>query len=389
MRFLPPMPESSPADVRLAWRDYMQAGVISGTVRDHVARAWQRSRAAGCDPYRAKADLLEPAGIIALLKQQNRLVQIATPFLIALSRAAGADRHAAMLGDGDGRVLKTIGDAETMADESFPRAGSLLSESMAGANGIGTALAERSYVELVGPEHYIEGFHAFTCQGVPLASTGASPAGVLSMSVRREETATKVRDILFCASEAAECELLSASLSATLAAAGELVVTLESLRQDIVQRIAMARLQLEFAARQIASGADASTTLHAAQQLVGKFQRQAAVWRNLVGEATGAPEPIVLSDLVQDFMALLETEARVAFVRLVWGRAEKKMVLEDARQLSQRLLTAFLDAMQAAARESDITVHVSAENAHAKVALHGLSPSAKPLSYTVVAPLMV
>jgi hypothetical protein len=208
------------------------------------------------------------------------------------------------------------------------------------------------------------------------------------MSVRREETATKVRDILFCASEAAECELLAASLTDALATSGELMVTLESLRQDVVQRLAMARLQLEFAARQIASGADATTALHAAQQLVGKFQRQAAIWRSLVGEVPGIPEPIALSDLVRDFMSLLETEARVAFVRLIWGQADKAVVLEDARQLSQRLLTAFLDAIQAAAQESDISVHVIGEDSHARVALHALSPSARPLSYTVVAPLV-
>jgi sigma-54 dependent transcriptional regulator, acetoin dehydrogenase operon transcriptional activator AcoR len=388
MRFLPHAPPGAVEDVRIAWQTYTQTGVIRAPVREHISRAWQRSRAAGCDPYRAKADVLTPSAIIALLRQHNRLVQVTTPFLIALSRAAGTDRHAAMLGDGDGRVLKTVGDPETMADESFPRAGSLLSESMAGANGIGTALAEASYVELVGPEHYIEGFHVFTCQGVPLSSIGGTAAGVLSMSVRRQETANRVRDILFCASEAAECELLSASLSDTLSATRQLTVTMESLRQDIVQRIAMARLQLEFAARQIAAGADASTTLQAAHQLVAKFQRQAAVWRNLVGDATGAPEPVVLPDLVHDFMALLETEARVAFVRLVWGRAEKLTVLDDARVLSQRLLTAFLDAIQSADRDSDITVHVTSDQNNGKVVLHVMSPSRLSASYTAQAPLM-
>ena len=216
--------------------------IDAARVRPPIAQAWQRSRTAGCDPYQLRADVLSPTETLALLRAESGLVEIATPFLAALSLAAGAERHAAMLGDVSARVLKIVGDPETMADENFPRAGSLLSEATAGANGIGTALAEGSYVELVGPEHFIEGFHVFTCQGVPLLGLRRESVGVLSMSVRREETAVKVRDILFCASEAAECELLSERLTETLATAESQAHILESLRQDIVQRIAMARL---------------------------------------------------------------------------------------------------------------------------------------------------
>jgi transcriptional regulator of acetoin/glycerol metabolism len=160
----------------------------------------------------ARADILPALDTVALLKHESGLIKVAAPFLNALSRAAGDERHAAMLSDGSGRVLKIVADPLTLNDPNFPQAGSLLSEAVAGANGIGTALAEGHYVELVGPEHYIEGFHIFTCQGVTLAGALGRPAGVLSMSLRRAEAASKVRDVLFCASEAAECELLAVEL---------------------------------------------------------------------------------------------------------------------------------------------------------------------------------
>lgn len=389
MRFLPPTEAPNPAQVRHAWDDFVERGVMDrDIVRAHVGRAWERSHAAGCSPWQARANILSHDETIALLRQETRLVEVATPFLLALSGAAGNDRHAAMLSDGEGRVLKIVGDPDTMADENFPRAGSLLSEATAGANGIGTTLAEGHYVELVGPEHYIEGFHVYTCQGVPLLGTVDTPAGVLSMSVRRVETAAKVRDILFCASEAAECELLSQSLAETLAMTAGMETMLERLRQDIVQRIAMARLQLELAARRIAAGVEPAATLLGAQELIRIFQRQAAVWRNLVGEATAAPEPILLPDLVEDLIYLLETEARVSFVKLVLRRADKIIVLHDARALTQRLLSAFLNAMQSSASHVDIEVVVGKRETLGVVGISTMSPSGTRLCFETVAPLV-
>ena len=357
-------------DVRNAWGSFVRAGSVDERwVRPPILRAWQRSAAAGCDPYQVRADVLTAEETIELLRREHRLVAIATPFLGALSRAAGGERHAAMLGDGQARVLKIMGDPETVADANFPRAGSLLSESVAGANGIGTALAEGAYVELVGAEHYIEGFHVFTCQGVPLQGLRGEPVGVLSMSVRRQETATKVRDILFCASEAAECELLSERLSETLSLLAPLERILECLRQDVIQGIAMARLRFELAAREIAAGTDASATLRAAQRLIDKFRREATVWRNLVGQGTNAVEPIALADLVEDFIALLATEARVAQIELVWKRSDARVVLDDIQALSQRLLKLFLDAVQTAAPGSAVEIDVTEAEGYAAVML--------------------
>ena len=389
MRFHPSTRGHSPDEVRAAWRQFVDAGSIDAArVRLPIAQAWQRSRTAGCDPYQMRADVLSPTETMALIRAENRLVEIATPFLAALSRAAGAERHAAMLGDANARVLKIVGDPETMADENFPRAGSLLSEGTAGANGIGTALAEGSYVELVGPEHFIEGFHVFTCQGVPLLGLRREAVGVLSMSVRREETAVKVRDILFCASEAAECELLSERLTEALATAESQAHILESLRQDIVQRIAMARLQFELGAHQIAANMDASRTLGAAQQLIQKFRRQAAVWRNLVGQSTAAPEPVDLADLVDDFISLMETEARVTQVHLAWERYERPLVLDDVQALSQRLLTVFLNAMQVTPAGGRIAVVLAKREGEGVVMLGSRLADGSEYVGSVAAPLL-
>lgn len=336
-------------------------------LRSYVARAWERSRAAGCDPYQGRAHLLSARDTQALLAQQARFVSVVGPFLSALSAAAGADRHAAMLADGNGRLLQVVADGETAADENFPGPGTLLSEQTSGANGVGTALAENGYVELVGPEHFIEGFQVFTCQGVPLQGPAGGCVGVLSMSVRRLETADKVRDILFCASEAAACELLSSWL--TDAVSTQVDPLLEQLRQDMVQRIAMTRLRLELAARQIARGADATTTIDAAIALSRKFGRQAALWRALALGHAGESESMRLADLVADLIELLQTEARVASVNFIWGEVQTVRVIADRPTLLRQLLNGLLTSIQAGAVGATIEVSVRQSDGVGSVAM--------------------
>ena len=378
MRFLSSVRHPDVEAVRAAWRGFVEGGSQPAQpVREYVWRAWQRSHAAGCDARMPRAHVLGEQETQSLLRLHAPLLDVGGPFLEALSRAAAGERHAAMLADADGRLLRLAGDAQTMADENFPRPGSLLSEAYAGANGVGTALAEQGYVELVGPEHYIEGFHAFTCQGVPLQGPSGL-MGVLSMSVRRQETADRVRDILFCASEAAECELLARWL--TQATADVRDVMLEQLRQDIVQGITVARLRLEVAARQLAAGAPAAHTLDAALRLTGQFARQALIWRDLALDepAAAEPETLDLADMVEIFLGLMQTEARVMSLRFEWGPAERLPVLTRRHALSRRLLGTFLTAMQGAMPGSRLQAQVLRQDGLPMVALLELDAESRP-----------
>jgi transcriptional regulator of acetoin/glycerol metabolism len=355
--------------VRAVWERYVQHQELAPeTLRPYVLRAWNRARASGCNPRLGRADLLGEHDTQQLLAERHELIKITAPFLGALSRAAGENRHAAMLADTDGRLLCLTGDTETMADENFPRPGSLLDEAHAGANGVGTAIAENGYVELVGPEHFIEGFHAFTCQGVPITGP-QGPMGVLSMSVRTLATADRVRDILFCATEAVECELLAKWLSGI--SGQEMEHTLERLRQDMLQRLTSARLRMEVAARRIAAGADVTAMVQTSKAMSAQFARQARTWRLLALERTGTaqPEPLALADIVQDLLDLLATEARLTGVQFEWSAAERVRVLDDQQALTRRLLSGFLSTLQKAAPGSTLVVEVGAVGGLGRTAL--------------------
>jgi len=360
MHFLSNVRHPDVDQVRAAWERYVQHQTLApDTLRPYVLRAWDRARASGCNPRLGRADLLGEHDTQQLLVKRHELITATAPFLGALSRAAGENRHAAMLADTDGRLLCLTGDPETMADENFPRPGSLLDEAHAGANGVGTAIAENGYVELVGPEHFIEGFHAFTCQGVPITGP-QGPIGVLSMSVRTLATADRVRDILFCATEAVECDLLAKWLSGI--SGHEMEHALERLRQDMLQRLTSARLRMEVAARRIAAGVDVTAMVQTFKAMSAQFARQARTWRVLALERTGPaqPELLALADIVQDLLDLLATEARVVGVQFEWGAAERVMVLDDHQALTRRLLGGFLSALQKAASGSTLVVEVGA-----------------------------
>lgn len=369
MQFLSNVRHPDVGQVRAAWERYVQHQALApDTLRPYVLRAWDRARASGCNPRLGRADVLGEHETEVLLAQRHELITATVPFLGALSRAAGEHRHAAMLADTDGRLLCLTGDAETMADENFPRPGSLLDEAHAGANGVGTAIAENGYVELVGPEHFIEGFHAFTCQGVPITGPHGS-MGVLSMSVRTLATADRVRDILFCATEAVECDLLAKWLSGI--SGHEMEHTLERLRQDMLQRLTSARLRIEIAARRIAAGGDITAMVQTSKAMSAQFARQARTWRVLALDRAGPaqPEPLALADIVQDLLDLLATEARVVGLQFEWGVADRVTVLDDRQALTRRLLGDFLSALQKAAPGSTLVVDVAAAGGLGRTAL--------------------
>lgn len=390
MQFLTPERHPNVEAVRRAWHEYVSNDVVPPeSIRPYVKRAWQRSRALGCDAQLARADVLSPSATGTLLTERVSLVRSLDPFLAALSRAAGNERHAAMLADEHGRLLQLAGDEATMADENFPHPGALLSESTSGANGVGTALAEDGYVELVGPEHYIEGFHQFTCQGVPLHGPDSSVIAILSMSVRRLATADRVRDILFCASEAAECELLAQWLTGTVN--GGRTDVLERLRQDIVQKLTIARLRLEQAVQHVSARESATRSIEAALQLSRKFNRQAAVWRSLAVDEQGMlePERIELADLAEDFLDLMQTEARVASVHLAWGAADRCTVLDSRAAFSRRLLTIFLSAIQEAGPGATIEISVGGSQGFGWVGVTGMPAlPANSVRHVAAAPLI-
>lgn len=358
-----------PPDVdtaRQAHQQYLSTGSLRAELlRDTVFRAWERSHLQGASPRRIYAVQLDVQEIDRLLERHQRLIQAARPYMRALSQAAGAERHAAMLGDARAVVLDVVGDPRSVdGPERVPGPGALLAEEVSGANGIGTPLAEAAYVELVGAEHFIEGFHPFTCQGVPVRDPDGAVAGVVSVSMRRTEAARRLREILICAVHGIEAELIRERLGEDLrrvVAAGTIDEgLLEKLRQDIVQSQATARLEVQLAARDFARDRlqYAMRLLSLAHASIASFERQSALWRDLVSMEQGAHRSIELDLLVRDLAALLRTEAATGRIALELGEIEPVRVDIDPRGASRELFRDFLRGFDVARGGGSVRVSV-------------------------------
>ena len=350
------MATAAPQAALEAGRLYRSTGAVSRPLlRPHIFRSWERSHLGKADPRRPRAEGLSALDTERLRERHEALIRAAQPYMKALSRASGDERHASMLGDARAVVLDVLGDEQTIhGPERVPGPGALLDEAACGANGIGTALADRQYVELVGPEHFIEGFHPFTCQGMPLRDGTGAIAGVLSVSVRRPEVGLRLREIMLCAGHAIEMELLAARLEGDLRIVltqGPAPDAMERLLGDVLEAQAAVRVRLELAAEQLSRSrlTHARELLALASRVLARFRRHAALWRGLaLDDEPAAPRRLELDVMVHELLEMLEVEASVRRVEIVLREIEPIVVEADPRTLSRNLFRCLLGAIQAA-----------------------------------------
>jgi transcriptional regulator of acetoin/glycerol metabolism len=349
-----------------AGRVYKSIGAIpEKMLRSTIYRAWERSHLQGANPRALQTEKLSSLETERLVQQHSHLLNAVRPYFQILSQAAGKEPHAVMLSDRQAVLLGLTGDEQTINTESFPQAGSLLSESVAGANGIGTPLAEENYVEIVAAEHFIDGFHPFTCQGIPLRNEKQEIVGILSISSQRQDAGQRLKEILLSASRAIEAEFLITNLEQdihrVLVSQPDDYQSLEKLRQDIIQAHHAARLKLDVSSRMVAVNrlGYAKQLLQQAEKSIRIFQYQCAIWRNLASSDVGCVEAISLTDTIQDLVELLSTETAIRQVEVITNWQEPITVITESATLLRRLLRYFLQSLEKAGKGGtlEITAH--------------------------------
>lgn len=349
-----------------AGRLYRSRQAISAELlRSQIYRAWERSHLQGANPRAMKAEQLSVQETERLVEYNRDLIKAARPYFRMLSQAAGQERHAVMLGDHNAVLLDVIGDDQTVhGTEPFPTAGSVLSEGIAGANGIGTSLAEAGYVEIAATEHFIEGFHPFTCQGIPLYNEKQEVSGVLSISVRCPDVGQRLKEILLCASHGIEADLMIANLEKdirkVLTASPDEYQPLEKLKQDLIQSHQAARLKLEISSRMVArSQLDYALQLvQQAECSIQLFRRRASLWHDLASSEMGIVQPVCLTDKLNDLIDLLSTEVTIRKIEIVTCYHEPISIFAEDKGLIRKLLRCFLQVIEQVREGERITIKV-------------------------------
>lgn len=144
---------------------FLAGARVDSDVRDPVLDSWKRCRSAGLEPHR----LLSPyAPDLAL---EDPFLRAADPVLTQLTASLANVSMTLVLCDGQARMVQRHGgdrQLRTRLDEVNFAPGFSASEAAAGTNGVGTALAERQPVYVLGREHFADCLSPYACAGAPV-----------------------------------------------------------------------------------------------------------------------------------------------------------------------------------------------------------------------------
>ncbi|MGJ7609830.1 MULTISPECIES: sigma-54-dependent Fis family transcriptional regulator [unclassified Variovorax] len=151
-------------------------------IAPHISRSWQRSR-----PVDHRAIDPEPMAL-ALLRERReqamRLLNCAQPELDGLAEHAIGNGCVVVLSDASGLILEEVGSPDFLpkAQRIALQPGVEWSEDHRGTNAIGTALAEREALMVLGGEHYLSQNGGLGCAAAPIFTGRGEVAGALDIS---------------------------------------------------------------------------------------------------------------------------------------------------------------------------------------------------------------
>jgi transcriptional regulator of acetoin/glycerol metabolism len=136
-----------------------------------LVRDWIRCRSLGIDPGMHEGILLPENEFKSALASNSFIIEKAEPILTKVSHLLAGVPGILMLTDSKGTILSVVGDPSVRmraADDSGLIEGSRWLETLAGTNGIGTAIAQKEAVHVFANEHFCEGWHQWSCAATPI-----------------------------------------------------------------------------------------------------------------------------------------------------------------------------------------------------------------------------
>jgi transcriptional regulator of acetoin/glycerol metabolism len=182
------------------------AGLGGKRTRPRIVRSWQRSVALGVDAERREVAFAAKRDVELAERREmsERLMRASAGVIGALADRLTQTGYAVALTDRSGCLLSLAGQLDVrrrLAKYHFEPGGDW-SESAAGTNAIGTALADGRPLQLMAAEHFCDGWRPFTCTAAPIrAPQSAEFVGALDVTgdyrlVRRHLIGTVLECVL-------------------------------------------------------------------------------------------------------------------------------------------------------------------------------------------------
>ncbi|MBB6250857.1 sigma-54-dependent Fis family transcriptional regulator [Nitrospirillum iridis] len=150
-----------------------------------IVRSWRRCADRGLRADRpAHQDPLSRADLAALRERHNTLMRLATPELDTLHQAMRDLGGMVLLTNDRGLILDARGEGGFVrrARRVSLQPGAGWGEDDEGTNAVGTALAERTLIQVRGPEHYLTDNAFLICTAMPVMDPYGTLAGVIDLS---------------------------------------------------------------------------------------------------------------------------------------------------------------------------------------------------------------
>ena len=169
------------------WQEYQRGLPYSEPARYAIIESWDRSAKAGLIKGAALSVPLVP-DFHGRLTKCSALIRAATPHLQRLLSSLTGTTNVAYVTDADGVVLTSFGAIDQLSLFHLTP-GYDWSERAMGTNGVGTALATKCAIAVVGPDHYLDALSDCTCTAAPIFGHDRSLVGAIDVS-------SSVRDAL-------------------------------------------------------------------------------------------------------------------------------------------------------------------------------------------------
>ncbi|WP_142803945.1 sigma-54-dependent Fis family transcriptional regulator [Tepidiphilus sp. J10] len=178
----------SPEAVALARRTFAERGELSSLhLAPEIERSWRRCRAHGLSVERhpsAEEGLVDPSRLTLSREQLEEWLRYARPVFEGIFGDLQAGRSILVLADSEGVIVETTGDPRFLAraQRVHLARGAIWREGVRGTNAVGTAIAEGTPVEVLGPEHYLSCNEFLACTAAPIFDGTGRLAAVLDVS---------------------------------------------------------------------------------------------------------------------------------------------------------------------------------------------------------------
>lgn len=222
-----------------AWNHFFATGEIDRrTLRPEIADSWERSLASGVRPGdTVTITELDAVSLEMRRSKLSEILKIAKPFMETIYKVVGESNMILRLTDQDGWVIGSFGDQKLLETHRDLRlhAGSNVSESVIGTNGIGIALVADQSIQVMGAEHYNRAYHDWTTSASPIHDESGRVIAVISMSGDYKRVHPHTLGMIMASAEAIEHELQLENANLEVKRASEhYLAIMESIREGIL-----------------------------------------------------------------------------------------------------------------------------------------------------------